>query len=266
MRCLKKNLNNIVDTSIFSFRFSSTMKPSLFALSALILLIISSPKAFSQEEGDNTGYDNYYDYESNPDSTEDPSEYGYDNYDPYYDDEDDKPKKPEKKPYVRITMPFDTITELITYTGIVEQEDSYYDSLYLRAKRYLMSKFSLKDKDFKESSMDMDKIIMTLNLPYHMQRNKYVIQDVGKLEFKLALRFKDGKYKYDIDQLKHLLPENAAGRTQPEYTYLEYYVRSERGVIYNDQLLRAADKQINSFIGEIKKALKEPIEIDEDDW
>lgn len=263
MHRLKKNLNNIVDSYIFSLRFWTTMKPSLIALSALFLLIIGSPNVFAQEEGDNTGYDNYY--ESNPDSTGNPSEYGYDDYDPFVEEDDDK-KKPEKKPYVRIVMPYDTITELITYTGIVEQEESYYDSLYLRAKLYLMTKFNLKDKDFKESAVGMDKIVMTLNLPYHMQKNKYVVQEVGKLEFKLALRFKDGKYKYDIDQLKHLMPENAAGKTQPQYTYLEYYMRSEKTVIYNDLLLRAADKQINSLIGEIKKALKEPVIIDEDDW
>lgn len=262
MHCLKKNLNNIVDSCIFSLRFWSTMKPNIIALSALFLLIIGSPNVFAQEEGDNTGYDNYYE----PDSTENPSEYGYDDYDPLNEDAGDDPKKEEKKPYVRITMPFDTITELITYTGIVDQEESYYDSLYLRAKRYLMNKFKLNDKDFKESAVGMDKIIMTLNLPYHMQKNRYVVQEVGKLEFKLAMRFKDGKYKYDINQLKHLIPENAAGKTQPQYTYLEYYMRAEKSVIYNDLLLRAADKQINSLIGEIQKALKEPVIIDEDDW
>ncbi|MBI1221904.1 MAG: DUF4468 domain-containing protein [Bacteroidetes bacterium] len=242
------------------------MKNTVFALSALFLLIIGSSKASAQYEDDGTGYDNYYDYEQNPDSTQDGYD-GYDQYDPYYGSEEDQPKKkPEKKPYVRITMPYDTITEMITYTGIIEQEDSYYDSLYLRAKKYLISKFDLNDKDFKESAINMDKIIMTLKMPYEMQKNKFVTESVGKLEFKLALRFKDGKYKYDIDHLKHLLPENAAGRTQPEYAYLEYYMRAERNIIYNDLLLRAADKEINALIGEIKKALREPVIIDEDDW
>ncbi|MDX5321552.1 MAG: DUF4468 domain-containing protein [Bacteroidota bacterium] len=242
------------------------MKRSIITFSALFALLVGGPAAFAQYEDDGTGYDNYYDYESNPDSTEDPNQ-DYDAYDPYYGDEgDNKPKKPEKKPYVRITMPFDTITELITYTGIVEQEDSYYDSLYLRAKRYLMGKFDLKDKDFKESALNMDKIIMTLKLPYNMQVNKFKTEQVGNLEFKLALRFKDGKYKYDIDHLKHVMPENAAGKTQPEYAYLEYYMRAERNIIYNDLLLRAADKEINSLIGEIQKALREPVLIDEDDW
>jgi len=241
------------------------MKQNLLAISTLIVLLFGGSNVFAQYEDDNTGYDNYYDYESGPDSAQDPYEDDYDAYDPYYGDEEVKPKK-VKKPYVRITMPYDTITEMITYTGIVEQEDSYYDSLYLRAKKYLMSKFELKDKDFKESAINMDKIIMTLKIPYQMQRNKYVTEDVGNLEFKLALRFKDGKYKYDIDHLKHVMPENAAGITQPEYAYLEYYMRAERRVLYNDLLLRAADKEINSLIGEIHKALKEPVFIDEDEW
>lgn len=238
------------------------MKPTLLVLPALFLLLIANP-AIAQYEDDNTGYDNYYDVD-NPDSNQNQS--GYDAYDPYYDGAEAAPKKPEKKPYVRITMPYDTLTELITYTGVIEQEDSYFDSLYLRAKNFLISKFDLRDKDFKETATNMDKIIMTLKMPYLMHTNKYVTTDVGKLEFKLALRFKDGKYKYDIDHLKHVMPLNAAGNTQPEYAYLEYYIRAERAVIYNDLLLRAANKEINSLIGEIKKALKEPIFVDEDDW
>ena len=253
----------LIGSIIFSTRFSAAMKFRLFVLSAAFVFF-GAGNVFAQYEDDNGGYDNYYDYESNPDSAYDPYQ-GYDNYDNYGEEEETQ-KKPEKKPYVRIEMPYDTITEMIHYTGIVEQPDSYYDSLYIRAKRYLISRFSLKEKDFKESATTMDKIIMTLQLPYHMQKNKYVKEHVGNLEFKLALRFKDGKYKYDIDHLKHVYPENASGSSTPEYAYLEYYMRSERNIIYYDLLLRAADKEINSLIGEIKNALKEPIYIDEDDW
>lgn len=246
-------------------RFCITMNKSLIAIAATFALFLVTSPAFSQNEEDNTGYDNYYDTESNPDSLVTPEEEGgYDEYDPY--EEDGKTKKPEKKPYVKIIMPYDTITELITYTGIVEQQDSYYDSLYLRAKRYLIDKFKLKEKDFKETALNMDKIVMTLQLPYIMQRNKHMQDNVGNLEFKLALRFKDGKYKYDIDHLKHNLPLNAAGQTTPQYAYLEYYMRAEKSIVYNDQLLRAADRSINKLIEEIKKALKEPVIIDEDDW
>lgn len=248
---------------IFLFNLTQNMKHILLALVAFIF--VSFGNNLSAQDGDDTGYDNYYDYEDSSEYEEGYEGYeDYDGYDPY--GEEEKPKKPEKKPYVRIVMPYDTITELITYTGIVEQQDSYYDSLYLRAKRYLMNRFSLKDKDFKETAIEMDKIIMTLNLPYEVPRNKFVKENVGNLEFKLALRFKDGKYKYVIDHLKHVMPPNNSGSTQFNYAYLEYYMSHEKNIIYNDQLLRAADKQINSLIGEIKLALKEPVIIDEDDW
>lgn len=265
MERLKVFYQNFIGSLIFSPRFSTRMNLRVFIVSSLLVVTGAIP-AFAQYEDDNGGYDNYYDYESNPDSTETDPYGGYEDYDNYGTDDEDKPKKPEKKPYVRIQMPYDTLTELIHYTGIVEQEESYYDSLYIRAKRYLITKFSLKEKDFKESETTMDKIVMTLQLPYHMQKNKYVKEHVGNLEFKLALRFKDGKYKYDIDHLKHVYPENASGTSLPEYAYLEYYMRAERNIIYHDLLLRAADKEINSLIGEIRKALKEPVYIDEDDW
>jgi hypothetical protein len=228
----------------------------------LISLFFLAAPAFSQTEED-SGYDNYYDYE-NPDSSE-----GYDEYDPYYfEEKNDAPKKPEKKPYVRIEMPYDTITELITYTEVVEQEEeySYIDSLYLRTKKYLIQKFKLNEKDFKESAASMEKISLTLNMPYLVQRNKYVAEPVGQLEFKLTFRFKDYRYKYLINNLKHNLPPGASGSREKEYVYLEYYMRSDKNIIGNDRLLRAANHEINKLIKEFKKFLKDPVIIDEDDW
>jgi len=246
-----------------------TSMKRLFFLSALTgIVALFGSTASAQYEDDPNNYDNYYDYDTTQ-NTNDNYDQGYDNYD-NYDDYDQKPegnKKAEKKPYVRIEMPYDTLTELITYTEVIVQEESYYDSLYWRAKRYLKQKFDLRDRDFdEESEKNMDKIIMTLQIPYMMKPNKFSEKEVGKLEFQLALRFKDGKYKYDIDHLRHNMPENAAGSTQPEYVYLEYYMRAERNIIYHDKLLRSADRQINVLIKEIKKALREPIIIDEDDW
>ncbi|TNE80878.1 MAG: DUF4468 domain-containing protein [Bacteroidetes bacterium] len=250
------------------------MNIKIVTMLGLGAFLLTSTPLFAQNEDDANGYDNYYDYDS-PDSSATDSGYdegydNYDNYDPYAssNSSSDQTKKPEKKPYVRIEMPYDTITELITYTEVVVQDESYYDSLYWRAKRFLIGQFELKDKDFKEAEEknNMEKIIMTLQLPYELKKNKYVTENVGKLEFKLALRFKDGKYKYDIDHLKHNMPVAAAGKNQPEYVYLEYYMRAERNIIYHDQLLRSANRILNKLIVDIKKALKEPVLIDEDDW
>ncbi len=240
--------------------FDTKMNRTLTTTLCCLTLLLPAIPAFAQQEGD--GYENYYDV-PNPDST------GEEVYsEEYYEGEEDptKPKKKERKPYVRITMPYDTITELITYTDVVIQDESYIDSLYLRSKKYLMEKFKLSEKDFKESAKDMDKLIFTVSVPYYMQKNKYVKEEVGTLQFRLTLRFKDGKYKYVIDNLRHNMPANAAGARKAEYVYLEYYMRHDKNIIHNDLLLRAADAEINKIVKEIKKALREPVLVDEDEW
>lgn len=237
------------------------MKKTVFGrfLPALLFigLVSFSFQAVAQVEGEE-GYDNYY----NPDSTGGEEDYSETNPDDY--NEDGSSKKPDKKPYVRIVLPYDTLTELVTYTNIVEQPDSYLDSLYLRSQRYIMQKFKLDEKAFKESSKDMEKIIMTLNMPFHMKINKFVVQQSGTLEFQLALRFKDGKYKYKIDHVKHNLP--GKGTKPGDYVYIEYYMNSARNIVGNDKILRAADAEINKVINEILKALQEPVTVDEDDF
>lgn len=226
-----------------------------FVTSLICFLAFSVSNARAQGEG----YENYYDV-TQPDS----NEYNFGGEEEYFPS-DDKVKKPEKKPYVRITMPFDTITELITYTEVVVQDESYYDSLYWRTKKFVQHKFNIDEKFFKESMKDMDKIVVVCSMPYFQYKNKYVKESVGTLEFKLTIRFKDGKYKYTIDNFKHILPVNASGR-KAEYVYMEYYMRQERNIIYNDQMLRSVNFEMLKLIAELKKALREPAVVDEDDW
>ena len=62
----------------------------------------------------------------------------------------------KKKPYVRFVPPYDSLRELIFYEGIVEDEECETcteDSLFMRAKRYLMKRYGTKEyKKFVESS------------------------------------------------------------------------------------------------------------------
>jgi hypothetical protein len=214
----------------------------------------------AQVEEDQTGYDNYYTTPAaeNGDSTAVEYDLG--------DGKDGAKKAAEKKPLERITMPFDTTTELITYVGIVEQEDSYYDSMYLRAMKYMMERFNLTNKNFKTGKADMNKINMVVTMPFEIQMNKFVKENNGELQFELKFWFKDGKYKYEIDHLRHNLPITASGSRTVDYIYLEFYLKSDKNVVNNDKLLRAANDQINQVVKEIKKALREPKMKDEDEW
>lgn len=238
--------------------------PKLLLLAVIFVGLGASTKLSAQDSGgfyeeevpsgDSSQSDEYYD----------PNFEG-DEYNPDGTLKEDAPKKPEKKPYVRIVMPYDTISELITYTEIIEQPDSYVDSLYLRAKKYLERYGKLKQKDFTEDLL-YEKIVTDVTVPLVIRVNKYSKVRNGDLKFKLTIRFKDGRYKYDVNNLVHLLPPSNLGKKTQQYVYCEYYMTSTRNIIGSDQILRAADFQVQKIIGEIKKALKEPVLVDEDDW
>lgn len=206
------------------------------------------------------------------------------NYD-YYDENIDgsdmaggekkEEKKEEKKPYVRIKVPVDTLTELITYEEVILQDASYYDSLYLRAKRWINTNWGVanatKKNDVKKNeklySDDVlyEKFKAKVSVPLRVRYNKYSSSDYGQLQFTINMRFKDGRYKYTITNLVHLLPETSAEK-DINYVYMEFYMKSEKNVATFDRYLRAADGSIQKLIKELQKYMREPIEKDEDDW
>jgi hypothetical protein len=49
-------------------------------------------------------------------------------------------------------------------------------------------------------------------------------------------------------------------------TYFEFYKNQKESVKQGDQILLAADKQINTMITKLYETCKEPIHVDEDDW
>lgn len=191
------------------------------------------------------------------------------------DDKPDEPKKPEKKPYIRIKLPLDTITELISYESVIEQETSYSDSLYIRGKRWVVHKwgvpYATKKKDMKDNEamfiedLMYEKFKALLKVPLRVRYNKYSSSDYGELRFTLTMRFKEGKYKYTITNLTHLLPETS-DKKDINYVYMEFYMKSERNIVTYDRYLRGADGAVQRMVKDMLKFMKEPADVDEDDW
>jgi hypothetical protein len=251
----------------------------LKGIAFLILMVLSAVVLKAQpgsgddpynEEADSNNYDYY-------DENIDGNDYQYDDYDDLYGDnkKKDEPKKPERKPYVRIKVPVDTITELITYEDVVIQDESYYDSLYIRAKRWIHTKwgvpFATKRRDKKDNEelyvddVLYEKFKVKVTKPLVVRYNKYSKSEYGKLQFTITMRFKDGKYKYTITNLTHILPETSIQK-DINYVYMEFYMKSERNIRKYDQFLRAADGSIQLLVKDMRKFMREPPEIDEDDW
>ena len=102
-------------------------------------------------------------------------------------------------------------------------------------------------------------------MPLKVRYNKFSAAEYGQLQFTITMRFKDGKYKFTITNLVHLLPETS-DKKDINYVYMEFYMKSERNVVNYDRYLRAADGSIQNLVKDMRKFMREPVELDEDDW
>lgn len=192
------------------------------------------------------------------------------------------------KKYERFKAPMDTITELVTYMGIVPfkpmPNDVYdggtIDSLYMRAKLYLMQKY-IKDyrasnnpkdnifpKDILIEDMKPDgengRIVIKPTVPLYISSNSFTKKEWGTLTFKIEIRVKEDKYRYKFTNFVHNTVEK--GSEKPIKTYIEYYANNTRGFKSTDQVLIAIDKMVKDIVKDLSKVMKDPIVIDQDNF
>lgn len=169
------------------------------------------------------------------------------------------------KPYERIELNFDSITNLITYSEVVEQPESTSDSLYLRAKKWATKKFNgnVGSKVLFEVDKKNQKVVINGFLPAYSYA-KYTKRQVGNFYFKLTFWLKEERYKYTITNFVHEAEKPNDGTAAR--SYFEYYYTTLTNIRGCDQILRAADKDINTMIEEFKKAMKDRPFVDEDEW
>jgi hypothetical protein len=143
------------------------------------------------------------------------------------------------------------------------------DSLYIRSRKFLTSLYGKKSlKKFISEDQAMQKMVLTIKSPMLIRKNKFSKNQNGLYEYKLILRFQDYRYKYDVSNFVHITPPEGAQK-DPQRTYMEYYVKSDKDIEGNDKLLRNVDMDIREFVKELKKALKDPPFLGEDldnDW
>ncbi|MCX6186025.1 MAG: DUF4468 domain-containing protein [Bacteroidetes bacterium] len=168
------------------------------------------------------------------------------------------------KMYQRVIMPFDSSTNLITYSGIMEQEESGSDSLYARAKRFAEKNLG-KGKEMYEIDKRNQKLVVNGSIPAFAYINKYNKKSIGKYQFKITILVKEGRYKYTLTNFVHESEISASGG-KPMRNYFEYYNNSTTNIQSYDKVLRYADKDIKETIQMLQIAMIEPKLSDEDDW
>jgi hypothetical protein len=169
------------------------------------------------------------------------------------------------KPYERIVLTIDSVTNKITYLEVIEQEESGSDSLYTRAKRWAQVRFGKGgDKGLFQDDKKNQRLIINGVLTAYRYNSKYTKRDVGKYYFQMTVWIKEGRYRYQITNLVHegIKPNNGV----PSRNYFEFYYTSPKNVKPYDQLLRDADTDIKKLMADFVKSMKDPIIVDEDDW
>lgn len=198
----------------------------------------------------------------NPDSTQ--TEQQYDENGNPIEPAQDEAGAPPPKPYERIVLNIDSVTNLITYLGVVEQEETGSDSLYTRTKRWAQLRFGEKQKALFEIDKKNQKVVINGILTAYNYNSKYTKRPIGTYQFKMTVWIKEGRYKYQITNLVHegLKPNNG----NPIRNYFEFYYTSPKAVKTYDKILRDADMDIKRLMADFTKAMKDPVIVDEEDW
>lgn len=248
---------------------------------SVFVIALAASTASAQTDSDPFGSDYNFDSTSYSDSS-----YDY-NYEYDYNESPEQPAAPQFKKYERFKPPIDTITNLVTYTGIVPftplMNDVYdggtIDSLYWRAKKFLMQKYM---KDYREKApKDMvfpkdlliedfrpdgenGRVIIRPTVPLYVKNNSFSKTPMGTLTFRIEIRVKEEKYKYKFSHFVHNTVEK--GTEKPIKTYAEFYANNTRGFKGTDQILIAIDNMVKEIVKELAKIMKDPVVIDPDDF
>jgi hypothetical protein len=173
-----------------------------------------------------------------------------------------QPAAPIAKPYERIKLNIDSVTNLITYMGVIEQEESPSDSLYTRAKKWAEKQFG--GKPAYQTDKRNQKLVVNGFIDAYSYSNKYTRKSIGKFNFKMTIWIKEGRYRYSITNLVHEGIKGNAG--EASRNYFEYYYTTSINIKGSDQVLRYADRDLTKMINGFVRAMKDPIYVDEEDW
>jgi hypothetical protein len=245
----------------------------------LLLLIFTCAflSAIGQTEGDPFGSSYNYDSTSFTDSS-----FGGETT---MSERNNEMQAPTYKKYVRFKAPIDTATDLVTYMGIVpfkpKPTDVYdggtIDSLYLRAKIFLMKRY-IKDyraqtgkpllfpkelliEDIKPDG-ENGRIVIKPTIPFYIKNNSFSNTPAGTITFRIEIRVKEDKYRYKLTNFVHNTVEKETEKQIK--TYLEFYANNSRGYKGTDQYLITVDRIVKEIVKELAKAMKDPIYIDQD--
>jgi hypothetical protein len=239
------------------------MRITRMALLAVLCALAGTTKAQWGDFGGSTEPDTAVKDSSAP-VVEDGSGWGMDG-------EESEPQMPKRVAYKRFNPPYDSLREIIYYEGVIEDEDCQTcasDSLYWRARKFLTTRYGGKEnmKKFIVEDKKAERLTLKVQVPMMVRYGEYGKAEAGILEYKVTIRFKDNRYKYQFGNFVHIEAPGGVAKDASR-TYHEYYMKLKRGYQTTDKYLLAADREVKEIVEGLKKSLREPyVPEDEDDF
>lgn len=154
----------------------------------------------------------------------------------------------------------------ITYSEVVEIPGMSIDSMMKNANSHLK-----KDENVSDLKSEDGKITLKCYEDFIGGAKKIKM----KMTFDVTIEFKEGKYKYTIENIEYrpypdaMNPEPMAidaDKLYQEYRDLLAEGKENNKVVKNSQgMFAITDREIKEFIADLEKGMKEPGK-DEDDW
>jgi hypothetical protein len=161
-------------------------------------------------------------------------------------------------------MPVDEVSNLITYTDVVEEPGMNKDTLYNRSMRWFKSYFKNPVEAIKKADAEA-RIIeggyrFTIQRPEpNSKKQPAPMVDAGLVNYKIKIMCKDGKFKYEITNISW---------KQTSYYPIERWMDTK--ATNYDPNFALYLKQTDDFMKETIKSLERFIETDpvkkKDDW
>ena len=273
-------------TQLLKFAFTGTL---IFGLG--FYSVGQTEDEYDYSDSEDYDYENSYDGDTDY-SGNDYSNESEDNSNDYSDDyssggsndffggstkEEFVPRKIIRKPYVRFVPPYDSLRELVIYNAVVEVKDrdgfeTEIDTINFRTRQWLEAEFGKDLKkvttfdDINENASELEyKIKIHAAFPCEIEPNEFTKVQNGMVEYDMEIRVRDGRYRWVIQNLVHVA-QPRPGEKEGERTYFEYLMKAEDDIRSGDKVLIAADKKINSMMGDLQKVCQtNPVE-EEDEW
>ena len=172
----------------------------------------------------------------------------------------------------KITMPIDSITNLITYSEVVTIDSVSKNELYSRAREWFAKTFNSSKSVIQMDDKENGKIIGKASMHvYHKALGSNFPS--GYINYTISVYLKDGRYKYEINGFNHIGELIKGGNRIPDYGPCEKMINTTdkvMGISYQktyNYYLHQVDENINALVSDLKSALSNKIKNTEsDNW